>query len=226
MKVLVFSDTHLTHRFNSELFDYIANLVSSADQVVINGDFWDAYLTTFDQFCNSKWKKLFPLLKEKNTVYIFGNHDKQKFVDERVSLFSDVQVDEYVLKSGDARFHIMHGHAIVPAYDNMAVFSNPDFIRWGYQALTKIVNRVPVINSLFHFFEHRKNLGQLEEMREYTQKSSSKGEFYLFGHCHIPELSIPERFICLGRLQEKYKSYCYIEDGKVDFFSGGIEGIK
>jgi len=55
MKTLIFADTHLTEKFDVKLFDYIAPLALKADQIIINGDFWDSYLTSFDQFMSSSW---------------------------------------------------------------------------------------------------------------------------------------------------------------------------
>ena len=38
-KVVVFSDTHLTCKFNKKLFEEMASLILYADIVIINGDF-------------------------------------------------------------------------------------------------------------------------------------------------------------------------------------------
>src|SRR3990167_5228492 len=87
MKVLVFSDSHLDHNFEPKKLSYLKKLVRSVDQVIINGDFWEGYSITFDQFLSSKWNELFPLLKAKKAVYIFGNHDKKVLADKRMRLF-------------------------------------------------------------------------------------------------------------------------------------------
>src|SRR5689334_5828739 len=91
MKLLIFSDSHLSARFDEAKYNYLRWIITHADKVVINGDFWDRDLTTFDQFVNSDWRKLFPLLLSKATTYIYGNHDWKGYCDERVNLFSTSQ---------------------------------------------------------------------------------------------------------------------------------------
>lgn len=68
-RVLVISDLHLSHRVQKRKLAFLKKLVSEYDQVIINGDFWDNWFTTFDKFINSKWQELFPLLKENNCIY-------------------------------------------------------------------------------------------------------------------------------------------------------------
>jgi predicted phosphodiesterase len=43
MKTIIFSDTHLTDQFDPELYKALENMIQEADQVIINGDFWDGY---------------------------------------------------------------------------------------------------------------------------------------------------------------------------------------
>jgi len=112
MKTIIFSDTHLTRRFNLRKFMFLANLIKDADRVVINGDFWDNTYTDFDGFINSKWKLLFPILKSKETIYLYGNHDRDWQVDDRARLFSDYQGYEYQINNGYYELLITHGHTI------------------------------------------------------------------------------------------------------------------
>ncbi len=94
MKKLIISDTHLTN-FNKRQFIFLQDLISSVDQVIINGDFWDSWCVSFEKFVNSKWQDLFDLLLEKNTIYIYGNHDPKDLNDERTSLFAVKSCDSY-----------------------------------------------------------------------------------------------------------------------------------
>lgn len=68
MKTIVFSDTHLINKFEENKFQFLSALIASADSIIINGVFWDAYMVSFDAFIKSRWKDLFPLLKEKKTI--------------------------------------------------------------------------------------------------------------------------------------------------------------
>ncbi len=83
MKTIVLSDTHLYEEFDEKKFNFLKRIISKVDRVIINGDFWDSYICSFSDFINSPWKKLFPLLKTKKTVYIYGNHDKKSLTDKK-----------------------------------------------------------------------------------------------------------------------------------------------
>lgn len=111
MKVIVFSDTHLTDIYNHKIYEKLQKIISDADKVIINGDFWEGMKISFDYFLQTEWNKLFPLLKEKKTVYITGNHDYE--IDSRTNLFSEECVDKKNMKIGDCDYHFEHGDKIV-----------------------------------------------------------------------------------------------------------------
>jgi predicted phosphodiesterase len=216
MKILIFSDTHLTHKFEPDLYDYISKVVKSADQVIINGDFWDAYLTTFDQFINSEWKKLFKLLKKKKAIYIFGNHDKEEFMDDRFNLFSVEQALQYTFKSKNKTIHVEHGHLIAPAYDSHFIWSNPKFIRGIYSSVLYYRNKYDFIDNIFHFiFEKKGNLFQLLVLRQYSVKHYEKNTYYVFGHCHTKFLDKKFNFLSCSFTKQAKLSYCLVENGRV-----------
>jgi len=78
MKILVFSDTHLTDRFDQGKFRFLQKIINFSDQVIINGDFWDSWFTNFDDFVNSEWRKLFPILLKKRAIYIWQSRSGQE----------------------------------------------------------------------------------------------------------------------------------------------------
>lgn len=110
MQTLVFSDTHLSTKFNKKLFNALADLISKSERVIINGDFWEGLAIKFDDFLQSEWKQLFPLLKQKNAVYVYGNHDHQIYSDERVYQFCSQAVTEYHLETPSHKYIFKHGH--------------------------------------------------------------------------------------------------------------------
>ena len=110
MKTIVVSDTHLTAKFDKTKFNFLFNLFSSCDKLIVNGDFWSCYSSTFDEFVNSDWKELFPIMLRKNTTYIYGNHDREEFMDERINLFSNSACLRTKFTNGKTTFHIEHGH--------------------------------------------------------------------------------------------------------------------
>jgi len=109
-RVLVISDLHLSHRVQKRKLEFLKKLVSEYDQVIINGDFWDNWFTTFDKFINSKWQELFPLLKEKNCIYITGNHDPIQEVDDRCKLFCNVYSSKYEINFFGTEYYFVHGN--------------------------------------------------------------------------------------------------------------------
>lgn len=123
MNRIIFSDTHLTTKFDPQLFKRLTQLIEPVDQVIINGDFWDGYSINFDQFLNSEWQRLFPLLKRKQAIYLFGNHDAQSFSDHRVDQFS-VQASEFfeTQLSNNQKLICYHGHQSCTTIDNYLPF--------------------------------------------------------------------------------------------------------
>jgi UDP-2,3-diacylglucosamine pyrophosphatase LpxH len=109
MKTLIFSDTHLSLPFEEKKYNFMRGIIEPADRVIINGDFWEGHLIKFEQFIHSPWKNLFPLLKQKNTIYIYGNHDEELMTDKRVQLFSDEQFDKYEIQLKRKKLIVEHG---------------------------------------------------------------------------------------------------------------------
>ncbi len=110
MNIIAFSDTHLTHKFDSKKYKAIIEIIKNADKIIINGDFWDSYLTTFEKFYSSKWSMLFPQLKNRNTTYIFGNHDKREDNNlELMKSFCNKFGESFDFLFFDKKYHIEHG---------------------------------------------------------------------------------------------------------------------
>ncbi|PIS21984.1 hypothetical protein COT50_04325 [candidate division WWE3 bacterium CG08_land_8_20_14_0_20_41_10] len=110
MSTLVFSDTHFGKKFHKRRFDALSKLISKSDKIIINGDFWEGLAISFGDFLASDWNKLFPLLKQKQTIYIYGNHDHQMYSDDRVYQFCNQAVTEYTLETPLHKYLFRHGH--------------------------------------------------------------------------------------------------------------------
>ena len=110
MKIFVFSDSHLHTKYDPEFVKWVEHWSKDVDKIIIAGDFWDKDMCTFDEFVNSEYKKtLFPLLKSKDAVYVYGNHDSEDLADNRVDLFSKEQVRTLDLELGGRGYHFDHG---------------------------------------------------------------------------------------------------------------------
>lgn len=212
MKVLVFSDTHLSTEFDGQLFDYISNLINSVDQVIINGDFWDWYLCSFDDFVNSEWQQLFPLLKAKNTIYLYGNHDPEAASDERVSLFSVKQgYSHRVQLDTGLEYHIEHGHRITPEFDatHPRLTKVLGFLYPRYLLLNQRQTRMGKISRKMRWRRCQRMLG---EVRAYLRQ---KNDFPLMVCGHIHDQSDERQssgFVCTGPFWQGVARYAIIDD--------------
>ncbi len=217
MKILVFSDTHLYMPFDQKKFDYLKKIIIGADQIIINGDFFDDYMISFDDFIKSPWNQLFPLLKEKKAVYVFGNHDQQKFSDTRLSLFSDLQTHDYKLSINNRQFIFTHGH---------------QFRKTADLSIKNITIVMPVVNfiiNIAHFFRQTmvNILGRTflklrfayrnKATKERALKTIKSDQFIIVGHNHWAEVDEVNHFACCGAILYGFAQYLTIdsESGKI-----------
>ena len=209
--MLVFSDTHLGPLFDEKKLRFLTNLIEKADKVIINGDLWEGYFMSFDQFVNSPWKHLFPLLKKKQTVYIFGNHDKRTQSDDRVNLFSAKQVSRHVYKPNGTAFVFEHGDRLWNAGDNGSL-RNPLFEKATYVvgAIEYVVTR-KLGKKTAKFLLHRFN----NVIKRKISKELKKNEVFICGHTHLAEYDKENRFINTGIIRHGLAQYLLIEDGKI-----------
>lgn len=206
MKTLVFSDTHLSEKFEEKKYQYLEKLIQGVDRVIINGDFWDGYLTTFDLFLRSKWSGLFPLLKEKQTVYIYGNHNKKVFSDDRTNLFSTEQTERYVLRSGGKTFIIEHGNRLLPGLDEL------------FQRPRKLISIETLLYSYYEefitrAFKHTSRFWGVILNNKLKRGKKNDGNFFIFGHTHFAEFDLIHNFAVSGIFQYGLAQYLLIEDG-------------
>lgn len=217
MKTLLFSDTHLLATFYEGKYKFLKKIIQNSDRVVIVGDFWEGKLISFDDFVNSDWNKLFPLLKQKHTVYVYGNHDKEKYCDKRVKLFSDKQTTKYSLKQGDMLFKVKHG--------------NTKQIKYVFiKRLTKITRMSQrfYYNHLHEGLEHilveafgPKILQVLFKRYNSTLKKTEKpllsdNEYLVCGHTHAAELDLKNHFINTGIIRHGIGQYVVINGNKIE----------
>lgn len=212
MKILVFSDTHLRLPFEEKKFNFLKSIIQKADQVIINGDFWDGYIITFDQFINSPWKHLFPLLKKKKTIYVFGNHDKKIFIDKRVSFFSFYQTYHFQLKINGSFFNFEHGDQLSPAIDGiLKIKKAPSILQKLLINFHDHMLQVYGKSFLNQFFTRRNKI-----IKKRIKNKLKKGEFLVCGHSHYPEVDEKNRFANSGTIGGGFASYLLIDEkGKI-----------
>jgi len=214
MKTLIFSDTHLTHRFEPKKYEFLKNLFESVDEIIINGDFWDGLSTTFERFLNSKWQQLFPLLRNKNTIYIYGNHDFKYMSDIRVSQFSVRQFEEYSLQTNPKKLIIRHGHQHTPSIQN----------KFKSRMLLKLINDLydpaeKLALKIFgkKFFNKTLYAKFNAWILEHAQRELKPNEVLVCGHSHNAFFSPEQKFINSGFIRHGLAQYLIIESQKIRF---------
>lgn len=210
-KILIVSDLHLTVNFRPKKYEYLRKLFSEYDRIIMNGDFWTAYYNTFDEFLQTKWSGLFPILKSKKTVYLYGNHDRKDWLDGRTSMFSDLQSDEYVLETGGKRYKIIHGHKYLG--DSIATESYLTFWRkykldfWKYLIETGFLRTFGRYFYLIASLMNKKVKKISREMKDI--------DYLVIGHTHWGEIDHENKFINSGLIHSGVSNYISIENGNL-----------
>ncbi|MDD3647286.1 MAG: metallophosphoesterase family protein [Candidatus Dojkabacteria bacterium] len=198
MKTLIFSDTHLTPQFDLVKFKVLRSAIRGADKVIINGDFFDGFICSFDNFLESKWKYLFPLLKTKDTLYIYGNHDEQHLLTEKYSLFADRIAKSTILNASDKQLVITHGHKIV---------SSPKSIPLSMIGSVFAEAIGPNFYKVASFANNR--------IRNFAQREMTDNRILITGHTHLFEFSPEDSFINTGYVDHGWAQYLIVEDDNI-----------
>lgn len=211
MNTIILSDTHLTDSVRPKKLALLRSIIEPADRVIIAGDFWDSYLTSFDRFLASPWQDLFPLLLERQTVYLYGNHDPASASDERARQFSVLQADEYRLRVGKWQLLIQHGHRIHEHLDAKVPWWMINRYTAGATALFQA--------GLFQLLGADRTLQLLyarenDAMRMWAATNLKPDEILVTGHNDYAEIDLTHQFICTGLIRYGFVSYLHIEESE------------
>jgi UDP-2,3-diacylglucosamine pyrophosphatase LpxH len=214
MVTIIISDLHLTCRFNLRKFDYLNKVFSNADRIVINGDFWEGYLTSFDRFVKSRWNGLFPLLKSKDTVYLYGNHDPKSKSDSRVNLFSNSQGENLLIDMGKRKYHIEHGNRLAPALNER--------LRWlpvpkiAFFVVQQIFVHLPLLLIGKTFYMINGNRSRNGKMKIWAKKELPRNHFLICSHSHLAELSVDKNYGNTGFIKHGIGQYLKITGDTIE----------
>lgn len=208
-RLVIFSDTHLTPFFNPKQLALLEKIISRADKIIINGDFWDASYWTFDQFVKSKWAVLFPLLQNKKAIYVYGNHDLQELQDTRSTLFSTRQVQSIILSTGVGKLHIHHGHWLLKTTSSVIrLFKHHPrllhFITLPFQLVNIIIRYIAQYHA--DKFSYINN-----GFRDYKRKHIPEADYLITGHSHVPQLDLAHKYINVGFIHSGFASWIEIK---------------
>ncbi len=201
-KYLIFSDTHFTAKFKAKYAEILSDLVMSADRVIIAGDFWDAFLCSFDNFITSKWSSLFKLLKPK-TTYLFGNHDSKEYTDFRVNQFCfETKEEMELILENKSKLFIVHGNRICPGPDSKFNVK-PNIL---FKLMLNVTE--PFVRLLFKYFKLELILKlQNRSAKKYREKYFPD-HILVMGHTHASEFDLKNYYINLG--VNKYNNLTYL----------------
>lgn len=205
MKTLIVSDIHLSHVFDEKKYLFLKKLFSSFDRIILNGDFWDGHIISFNHFISSKWSGLFPLLKSKGAIYLYGNHDQKQFNDKRMSLFSVEQKESHILTFKSTTYHIEHGHVLYPSFDMIIPFS--PILLYCIAVISQYME-----NLFFSLGNpHTMVLKQANKTMKKKLKRKQFPHWYLCGHTHCAEFDAKNRFANSGFIQFGKASYLIVD---------------
>jgi predicted phosphodiesterase len=207
MRTLVISDLHLTHHFDQRKFQLLKELLSNVDRVVLNGDFWDSYISTFEQFITSEWTQLFSILKSKETYYIFGNHDKEAASDSRRELFSNYSGKSFTLPASDKKHYFTHGDSITHATDSIFPFLTKIKAIVDAYSVFKLVG-VKTLGRYFYLREVFDNA----KMKKWRKDNLASDTVLFCGHTHLSEANVAEGFYNSGFIEHGHADYILIEN--------------
>ena len=207
--VLVFSDTHLTHRPDPRKLGFLLEILRQADTVAINGDFWDSCLTDIERFVGAPaWQPLFQTLKEKEAVYLYGNHDPADACQGGENAFSSSQRSIYRFTQAGRQFQLEHGDRIAPDID-AAYAALPRFVHAIGSRADNLGTRLGGQRFL------RRYRAVNERMRTWQSQNLDPGSYLVCGHSHYAELSKVPRYANSGSIRGRIGSYLLIQGGEV-----------
>lgn len=215
MKILVFSDLHLTSKFNQKKFDYLEKLFQNCDLLIVNGDFWSYYSCTFEEFLSSEWNKLFPLMLEKNTIYLYGNHDREHYMDHRKNLFSVKQSDSHEIDLHNKKFHLEHGHKLL---SNDSI-KNERFISFIRRFRVDDYIKYPISGIIFRYIDPKvlqRFIGKINIQMNRNFIRSSDGVL-VTGHSHLAQSS--RDYINTGFIDKGLSWYLLIDQNDQNLLS-------
>ena len=205
MKTVIFSDTHLSTKFCDRKFDYLKSIIDDSDKVIIAGDFWDGFLTTFDDFVTSKWRQLFPALLEKQAVYLYGNHDRPEWCDERVSLFSVENAMDVAIETDERSYHVSHGHNVFVSFEDKYPILNR-------KASLRLGSKIDAAHKSIWGKRFLKDGSAINRpMSSWVSKNLSEDQILITGHSHYPELDLSNRFMNSGFIGFGYGNYAVVD---------------
>ena len=210
MKTLIISDTHLGKKFVKKKYEYLNKLFKEHDLIIMNGDFWDDSKCSFDEFVNSEWNMLFPIMKTK-CIYIHGNHDLAHKSDGRNSLFCKEVVSKYRFTLPDkTEIIVVHGHeqSFVSKLVYFFFKDHPKLLYYLLYPVDRLQKLQMYLAKKGYRFVNIVNKG-------YYRQQKGKDYLLVTGHTHMPEFNKDKKYINTGFVDNNFASYVTVEGNNI-----------
>lgn len=208
MKKLIISDIHLRIEFDQKKYEYLFNLFSQDfDEIILNGDFWEALYVDHDMIMNSNWRPLFDLLKSKNVTYIYGNHDQEQYSKELAIYISKRQKHSIEFSNDTNCFFVEHGHL----HHDLVLdrISKPDYLLLKNinDRISRFIEGILVKITPSHGFTKIFTMNVLSNTEEIRKEKK-----LVFGHTHFAEDNKIDNYINSGYNYNGKRQYLVVYD--------------
>ncbi len=226
---IILSDLHLgSTNIHTERLAMFLEVIAGFDRVILNGDFLDD-LWEYKKTIQSAWSPLFELLKTKDVIYVFGNHDPETpALIEATSAFISEYYHTYYLPVADKELVIMHGQTIYPRPVDQLYRQRKNWYGKIFNRIVRVLwySFYPVILTVRFFIEKKQgNLAKIQrnviklqndKMRGYAKEHLKPHQILVCGHSHLPEFSPELQFINEGANSYERVEYLSIRDEKME----------
>lgn len=217
MKILIFSDTHFHRNLEPKKLKFLKKIVESVDKVIIAGDFWEARLMNFDEFIESPWKELFPFLKKKGAVYVYGNHDRKHLSDKNTSLFSDLQTEQYKFKWRNKTIVVEHGNRFAEKLNKITSTNFGRFLitnKITIKLIHTLVEKM-MVRTFGNFFLQKAYGRFNREIKKGIKNEFKSEEIYICGHTHLADFDLKNNYVNTGIIRHGLAQYIIIDQEKI-----------
>lgn len=206
---LVLSDLHLDDKFSESKQNSLCAIISKFDNIILNGDTYEACVVEAKQMLNSNYKPLFKLLKSKNTRYLFGNHDRKPQSNTFAQTVSRFQGEYQKLSIGGFKYHIEHGDRLMDKRPG----PNPK----TYIRKHKLVNFVEQYFPILPWYVGR-NWNKQALKNRFKDGLLKQDEILICGHTHVKVFDLKNKYIDTGKTKFGKGNYLIINPKGVKMF--------
>lgn len=217
MKYTIFADTHLSATVDEHVLGWLKYVIDRATRVIINGDFWDKHVGSFDDFIHSGWSELFLMLHAKQTIYIVGNHDEIAIKSNGWQQFAVDCRYAYEFKSGPETFIVEHGHRFSNAFDKRHPTMISKFGRW-FDQIDSLEESEGLRSVIYKSYMSNEKLERQTELQQYAKRHLQKNSWRVFAHTHLRCYDPVNRYLNPGNFGKGKARWLEIEQGKITFF--------